>query len=458
MSEFEDELRRRLSSTRVHPDPDWVARLRDDLVADLQDDRPVAAALGQLGAASRSRRALSAVATGLVAAAVVALFFVTRAGREDVDPARVVEVRVEVPTADADGNRVAIATSLGRVVWTRVTAPFGPVASSADGLFSVYVDAGGVMIRRYDAAAASWLNVSSVGTLDRLGGLGRIESDRDLYFFSIDADCADLALGDGGLAPSPGAERCLGLERSDDGGLTFERSPLDMPDPFVPRAATITSAADVALLDAVGVGRGDHRYWATKDGRTWRMVELPWSNQGRAPASRTGSIVSDRVGLIAYTADGSAAWRSLDGATWTPVEQLSGLPTSVDGVAVTRTSGEWLAVASNTVHGSRDGVDWQEIGPFPDVTAKGSTVAAFGAGAVIAPADMADCVEHLPAAVRVTADGITWYEVFGAGEGRTYPGFTVPSGTDRLCIQIAADAIVIESPAGMWLGRLETGT
>lgn len=80
----------------------------------------------------------------------------------------------------------------------------------------------------------------------------------------------------------------------------------------------MTSSGDVSLLEATGVGRLDHRYWASSDRRTWMMVELPWSNEGRAPDASAGSIVSDPDGFIAYAADGSAAWRSTDGVTWTP--------------------------------------------------------------------------------------------------------------------------------------------
>jgi len=456
----EQELRRRLQTADADPDPRWVTRLRDDLVADWHGDRPVAIAPVERAGPRRSRLT-AAVAATLVAASMLTLFLMPRGGRRDPgpplgEPGPPPLVDVEVPTPVVDGDTVTIETSLGRLVWTRVTAPFGPVASSPDGLFSLYSDALGLRIRRYEAESGSWLDIAPIEGRDRWTGLGRVVSDHDLYFFSIDASCADLALGDGGLAPSPGAERCLALERSDDGGLTFPRSALDMPDAFVPRAARVISSGQVSLLDAIGTGTGDHRYWASTDGRTWSMVELPWSNDGRAAATDAGSIITDDAGFIAYATDGSAAWRSDDGATWTPVTDLSGLPTGPDGVTMARAADSLLAIAGGTVYRSSDGTVWDVVGVFPDVAAPGSSVSTFGLGLVTSSADISDCVELDRASIRVTTHGSTWFEVFGAAtRSDMYPATRAGSGDDHLCIQVATDTIIVESSAGTWLGQLD---
>ena len=403
----------------------------------------------------------AAVAAVLVAAAMLTLFLVPRAGRprpvpQSGEPGPPPLLEVELPSPVVAGGAVTLETSLGRVVWARVPAPFGFVASSPDGLFNVQADARGLRVRSYDSGSASWFDVAPIEGRDRWAGLGRIVSDRDLYFFSIDAGCADLALGDGGLAPSPGAERCLALERSDDGGLTFQRSALDMADAFVPRSAKVTSSGSVWLLDAIGTGNGDHRYWSSTDGRTWRSVEPPWSTDARASAANVGSIIPVDAGLVAYAPDGSGAWRSDDGATWAPVTDLSGLPTDSGDIMVARAAENLLAVAGGTIYRSSDGADWDVIGVLSDRVASDSIVSAFGSGAVIASADNAGCVARDTASIRVTTDGSRWFEVLDAViRSEMDTSRSADSGDDQLCIQIATNTIIVETSADTWIAEVE---
>ena len=454
VDEFGQELRRRLAKVDGDPDARWVAQLRADLSADWHGVQRVS--VGPLRAHSgRPWRRLGAVAAAaLVAATVAALFVAPRVGDDEELP-RAIEV--EYPTADDGGEGIVFETAAGRIAWSRVGGPLSSVASSPFGLFTLQLDSVGVRIRRYDEVSSSWHDVASFATSDRWGGLGRISSDRDLYFFSIDAGCEGLALGDGGLAPSPGAERCLALERSRDGGVTFERFELEMPDAFVPLEGTITSGRDFSLLDATGTGMLDHRYWVSTNGR-WRLVEVPWLINGSSSAERSVSIVSDEGDLIAYAADGPAAWRSSDGTTWTPVD-LSGLPLDAAAIHVIRTPEAWMAVTDHRVFVSRNGMEWNLRGEFSDNIAWGA-LGAFGEGAVLAPTTAGNCVALDRASLRVTSDGSTWSELLqGRPPSSTFTG--APARGD-ICVQLtAADTIIIEfstetgTPSGSWLGRLE---
>jgi hypothetical protein len=454
VDELGQDLRRRLAKVDVDPDERWVARLRAELSADWPVAGNVTVGPRDGGPGRRWRRAGAVAAALLVAATAAALFVAPRLGEGEELP-RAIEV--ELPTVKEEGGRIVFETAVGRIVWTRVGGPLGSVASSPLGVFTLQLDSDGVRVRRYDADS-SWHDVASIETSDRWGGLGRVSSDRDLYFFSIEAGCEDLALGDGGLAPSPGAERCLALERSPDGGVTFERFELEMPDAFVPLEATITSGRDFALLDATGTGERDHRYWANTNGK-WQLVEVPWSTNRISSAEPSASIVSDGESLIAYAADGSAAWRSTDGTTWTPVD-VDGLPLDAEPMHVTRTPQGWIAIIDGRLYISGNGVEWQLAGEFSD-SAPWEALASLGDGAVLAPTKTGTCVAVERASLRVTSDGSTWSELLQADTPPS-TSFTGAPSRGEICVQLtAADTIIIEfidatgTPSGSWLGQLE---